>query len=205
MKKEACPTADLILEAATRVFIRKGFAGARMEEIARESGMNRALLHYYFQSKERLFNIIFERHFKLIQTGLGEIFISDDSVEGKIRRIILHYYQQISQNPFLPMFVMHELSVNPDRIVNMMRNASGLPENHAHVFIQQVNEAGKSGLIRPVDGAHLLSSIFSMIIYPFLAKPVLKMILQTDEDGYQRFINNRPEFVTDLVLQSIKP
>jgi len=204
-KDTNCHTADLILQAATRVFVKKGFSGARMEEIARESGMNRALLHYYFDSKERLFDIIFERHFMELQGGLGEIMTAQDPMEDKIRAIVQHFYKKISENPFLPNFIIHELSVNPDRILTMMRTALGTPESHAGDFIRQVEDEAKAGRIRPVDGAQLLASIFSLVIYPFLAKPILKMILVKDDDGYDRFIEDRPKFVIDLILQSLKP
>ncbi|MFM8347123.1 MAG: TetR/AcrR family transcriptional regulator [Bacteroidota bacterium] len=198
-------TAEKILRAATAVFVRKGFSGARMEEIARESGMNRALLHYYFDSKEHLFDIIFERHFMELQGGLGEILISKDSVEGKIRAIVHHFYRMIKANPQLPMFIIHELSVNPDRIVGMMRQAMVTPEHHAGTFMKQVEDEGRAGTIRQVDPAHLLVSIIGMVIYPFLARPVLKMILRRDDAGYEQFMESRPDFVIDTILTSLKP
>ena len=104
-----------ILHAARAVFIRRGTAGARMQEIAEEAGVNQALLHYYFRSKERLSEAVFRetagRMFPILIGTLG----SDASIDEKIERIVDAYLDNLSRSPFLPGYVISELHHHPER------------------------------------------------------------------------------------------
>ena len=116
-------TEERILEAAKKVFIRKGMYGARMQEIADEAGINKALLHYYFRSKNKLFEAIFQEAFHEFVPNAFGILKSDMPFEEKIRLFVSNYIDLISTNPFLPIFIINEINQNPDRlghITNMM-------------------------------------------------------------------------------------
>src|SRR5215210_1809307 len=94
-------TEQLILEAARQVFIRRGTQGARMQEIAKEAGVNQALLHYYFRSKERLAAAVFQMVAGRILPALIDTLGSDLSLSEKIDRLIALYLQNLALNPFL--------------------------------------------------------------------------------------------------------
>src|SRR6478672_12686559 len=98
-------TEQRILDAAHVVFIRRGTAGARMQDIADEAGVNKALLHYYFRSKSRLADAVFQRVTSGIFVRLSETAGSDAEIEDKVRRIIAIYIDQLSKTPYVPAYV----------------------------------------------------------------------------------------------------
>src|SRR5918997_7044366 len=94
-------TEERILDAARAVFVRHGTAGARMQEIAQEAGVNQALLHYYFRSKDRLAEAVFRQVAGRLLPTVFEILGSDLSIEEKVERFVSLYIDTLSRSPFL--------------------------------------------------------------------------------------------------------
>ena len=113
-------TEKQILEAAQKVFVLKGFDGARMQEIADEAGINKSLLHYYFRSKENLFESIFIDAFMKVQANLADLVSSDRPFLEKIQNFIDLYLDILTANPYLPAFVSHEVNRNPEKILSII-------------------------------------------------------------------------------------
>src|ERR1044072_922857 len=109
-------TEKRILEAAKAVFVRQGTAGARMQEIAQEAGVNQALLHYYFRSKERLAQAVFQQMASRLFPALIQTLASDLSLDEKIDRLVGIYLDNLSKSPFLPGYLISELHHHPERI-----------------------------------------------------------------------------------------
>src|SRR5690606_40702738 len=107
-------TEEKIFEAAFKVFQSKGFTGARMQEIADEAGINKAMLHYFFRSKEKLFEAVFMKAFGKLAPQINEIFNSDDDLFEKIRKFTASYITFVIEYPFLPQFIIQEMNNNPD-------------------------------------------------------------------------------------------
>ncbi|MBK5280085.1 MAG: TetR/AcrR family transcriptional regulator [Bacteroidia bacterium] len=197
-------TEKAILEAADKVFTRKGFAAARMEDIAKEAGINRALLHYYFRSKEKMFDLIFDQRVREFFSGLGEIIGSEKNLEEKIRAIIEHEITILIAHPYLPIFVLQEVNQNPQRMLEHAQKAGAHPSMLLKKFSVQVKDDIKKQIIRPIDPSQLLMNIMSMAIYPFIAKPILKTILETDDTGFEVVMKRRKKEVTEFILQALK-
>lgn len=202
-EKQDNKTENAVLEAALKVFTRKGFAAARMEDIAKEAGINRALLHYYFRSKDKMFDLIFEQRVREFFSGLGEIMFSERSLEEKTRAIIEHEITVLSAHPDLPIFVLQELNQNPQRLLEHAQKAGAHPSLLLKKFSAQVKDEIKKGRIRPIDPSQLLMNIMSMAIYPFIAKPVLKTILETDDEGFDLIMKKRKKEVTEFIINAI--
>lgn len=203
-KKLDNQTEKAILEAAGKVFTHKGFAAARMEDIAKEAGINRALLHYYFRSKDKMFDLIFDQRVHEFFSGLGEIVLSERTLEEKIRAIIEHEINVLLEHPYLPIFVLQEVNQNPERMLEHAQKAGAHPSLLLKKFSIQVKDEIKKGKIRAVDPSQLLMNIMSMAIYPFIARPVLKTILETDDLGFDVVMKRRKKEVTDFILQALK-
>lgn len=193
-----------ILKAAMKVFTQKGFAAARMEDIAKEAGINRTLLHYYFRSKDKMFDIIFEQKVKEFFSGLGEILFSEKSLEEKIQEMVKHEITLLVQNPYLPIFVLQELNQSPERLLDHAQKSGIHPSQVLKKFSALVKEEIKKGSIRNIDPSQLLMNIMSMSIYPFIAKPILKTILATDEKGFDKIMNQRIGGITEFIMLSLK-
>ena len=194
-------TEEKILEAAKTVFHRKGFDGARMQEIADEAGINKALLHYYFRSKEKLFDEVFRSAFSELFQKIFSVIGSEKPLEEKIRYIFIDYITFMQKNPFIPAFIISELSRNPERVTNLFNNS---PVNPADIFKQFGKSLEKEG-IQGIDPRQFVMNIISLSVFPIIAKPMLINILKLTEEEYNEFIEKRKLELPEFVLKSIKP
>ncbi len=202
-KKTDETTEMAILMAARKVFTHRGFAATRMEDIATEAGINRALLHYYFRSKEKMFDIIFEQRISEFFTGLISILSSDLALPDKIRAIVEHDIETISRQQDLPMFILQELSQNPQRLIDYAEKAGAHPAQMLKIIAAQVKKEVAAGRIRPIDPGQLLINIMSLSLYPFIAKPMVKAVQGLDDAGFDRMMKKRKKEVADFVLSAI--
>src|ERR1035438_8897932 len=134
-------TEKKILDAAKIVFLEKGFDGARMQEIADKAKINKALVHYYFRSKDKLFDAIFQEAFQQFLPKVAEVMMTEKPLFEKIEFFIDTYITMLSKNPHLPGFVMHEINRNPGRIVNIIKSSGVRPE-FLGLAIQKEVDAG---------------------------------------------------------------
>ena len=191
----------LILEAARKVFIEKGYDGARMQEIAEEAGINKALLHYYFRSKDKLFESIFSDAFSRFMPSVAEIMGSDRPFDQKVKAFINHYIDLIRENPHIPLFVLYELQRDPQRLIKIFRSYGINPLAIAPVLQRQLEESG----YRPIPFFHLITNIIGMCIFPFVAKPIIQgFILGGSEEAYKKYLDERKDVVYDFVMNSIR-
>jgi TetR/AcrR family transcriptional regulator len=195
-------TEKQILEAARKVFIRKGLDGARMQEIADEAGINKALLHYYFRSKDKLFKMVFSEAMKKFFPSITLMFASPDiKIDKKIEVFVDRYISLIMENPFIPAFIISELNKNPDQLTEFFIS-SGIDISHVSLLINEViaNEIGISSL----QVRHLVVNILGMCIFPFIGRPLLeKVIFQGDKSEYDKFLLERKKVVTELIINSL--
>jgi AcrR family transcriptional regulator len=204
-KKDDNQTEKAILEAADKDITQKGFAAARMEDIAKEAGINRALLHYYFRSKGKMFELIFQQRVGIFFSGLGQIMSSEKPLLEKIQAIVEHEITVLLAHPYLPIFVLQELNQNPQRMFAIAENAGAHPSLLLKKFSVEVRAGIKAGTIRETDPAQLFMSIMGMAIYPFVAQPVLKVILEKDEAGFENVMRQRKKEITDFIIHALKP
>lgn len=199
--KKSLETRENILAAARQIFAAKGYAGARMQEIADSAGINKALLHYYYSNKETLFEQIFEEAFKKILRPLGSFLADDSELFQKIRNICRLYHEVLIEYPFIPNFVINEINSDPTRILKLL-DVEGVLEGKEKTALQ-ISEAVKSGVIRPIDPRELILNIISLSIFPFASRPVIKEILYKNDD-INEVLKARADRVSDFVIQSIK-
>ena len=196
-------TEQRILEAARRVFVVKGFAGARMQEIADAAGINKALLHYYFRSKEKLFEQIFREAFGRLLPGLAEIFSRPLPFFRKIELFTETYISLVIEQPYLPVFVLSEMHRNPDDFFQKHIQ----PEMLASIrqIGRQFAEAAQEGLIRPIDPRQLMLNIMSLCVFPFVGRPMLQRMMQLNDTEYQQLMEARRQSVSAFIIQAIQP
>jgi len=193
-------TEDKIVSAAKKVFITKGMDGARMQEIADEAGINKALLHYYFRTKNKLFDKIFSIIFKDVLDVLEQAVYNELSFEQFVEQFITQYIKLLKSKPFIPHFVIHELNRKPERIVEQMQNSNFDKQK----LFDLIEQAIKEKVIRPIQPVHLITNILSMCIFPFVAKPIITgFALDGDKKKYKTYIDERPEEVVQFVINAI--
>jgi len=192
-------TENQILTAARRVFILKGFDGARMQEIADQAGINKALLHYYFRSKEKLFDAVFSEVAANLFPAMKQVIEAELEMKEKITFFVKMYVKTLLENPFIPAFVINTLNTNPNRFLTHIKKAGINPM----LLQKQIDEEAVLGLIRPMKAEHLLVNIISMCIFPFVARPIIQNIFEMNNDEYQLYLESRQTEIVDFVLKSI--
>ena len=190
-------TEEKILEAASEVFTEKGFSGTRTRDIAEKAGINLALLNYYFRSKEKLFEQVMKIKVVLL---FGKIFpiLSNEktSLEEKIDLASEKYFEILSKNPNLPLFVISEIQKKNSNITKIIP-VNKIFENS--VIIKQIKE--KRPEINPL---HCLVNFLAMTIFPFVAKPVFNAFELTNEAEYHQFISERRKLVPIWMKQLLE-
>jgi TetR/AcrR family transcriptional regulator len=179
-----------------------------MQEIADEAGVNKALLHYYFRSKERLSAAVFQLEARALFVPMVGLLSSDAPLEDKVARFVSHQLDRLSRSPFVPAYLLAEMNHYPERLPQMMAAATGLDpqaaaKNMLAVLERQIEERVAAGEMRPIPAEHFLVSLVSLCIFPFAARPMVCFLLGLDPEGYARFIEERrtelPAFVTKAV------
>jgi len=196
-------TEQKILEAAEEVFHEKGFDGARMQEIADKASINKGLLHYYFKTKDSLFEAIFSMAFRKMIAQIHSIVAMEISLDEKIDRIVDGYMFLISKNPALPRFVINELSKNPDRFI--ARNVTSDTRHTFAAFAASVQKEIDAGNIRPVDPLQLFMNMISMIIFPFIGRPMVQVVVGLSDKEFSRLMQERKEHIKLFLKQALKP
>ena len=206
MNQKDKTTEEKILDAANKVFIENGLDGARMQDIADQAQINKSLLHYYYRSKEKLFSEVFNRVIKTFLPETIKIFDADKSLFDKIEMFSSEYISILQKNPFIPMFVLHELSKKPQKVSQTFSVFfSSLKVNQFEKLRIQLKTEIKNGVIRPISVEHLIVNIMSLCIFPFIAKPILmEAFFGQKKHEYKNFIETRKTEVADFIIQSIK-
>jgi TetR/AcrR family transcriptional regulator len=190
-----------ILEAAREVFLRKGFDGARMQDIADEAGINKSLLHYYFRSKDKLFEAIFRKAFEEFIPKIAEALSSDNTVFEKIEIFVNSYINMLRNNPYLPLFILGELHRNPGKIVDMIKNQGAKPE----MFFYSLQKEIMEGKIKPVDPRHLIVNMLAMCLFPFIGRPIIQgFLFNNDKESYDVFLEERKVEIPKFIYNSIE-
>lgn len=200
-KAKDTKTEHIILDAAKRVFQNKGMDGARMQEIADEAKINKAMLHYYYRSKQLLFESVFKNAFALLAPQLNAILNDDSSVEDKIRNFTANYISFIIKHPYLPTFIIQELNRNPDFVLKM-KDSKGFP--NIEKFKKQVVAEVEKGILKPIKGEQLFINIMALNVFPFVATPLIKAFINIDKKAFKQLMEDRKTEVADFIINSIK-
>ncbi len=201
-EKKDLKAEEKILAAARKVFTSKGMAGARMQDIADEAGMNKALLHYYFKDKEKLFGVIFSAEAQKFFPKINRIFQSDDPLFDKIEKFVNEYIDEILENPYLPWFVMNEINRDPDQFLYKIWGKDNLPKPGR--FLEQIEREIKKGTIKRISPLHLLLNLIAMTIFPFVAKPMTMRNLQLDELQFRQAMEQRKKEIPAFIRSAIE-
>lgn len=200
------PLEQAILEVAERLFLEKGFALTSTTEIAKEVGCNQALVHYYFRTKENLFNVIFETKFKNFFQGIFEMRNTGNlNFQDKLKNIIESHYDLLIRNPRMPSLILNELSRQPEQINILREKLHALPEKLFAELNEELQTEIEKGTIRDISLIDLLVSMLSLNIALFIALPVIQKVLKWDETQREFIIAHRRTENVDFILKSLRP
>ena len=196
MGKKSDITRAKLIETARALFLEKGYEGLKMQELADRAGMNKGLLHYYFKSKEALFQGIFKEAMQDLFGGVVNELLSAHSLETKMHTIVDMYFDKLKANPGLPLFVLSEVHRNASLkglvgitdIVPVLMGAIGTLFKTEEEKVAQLN---------------LVLSVVSLCVFPFAAQPLLSKLLPGSVK-FEEFIEKRRNYVKSIATHLIE-
>ncbi|MGB5665838.1 MAG: TetR/AcrR family transcriptional regulator [Maribacter sp.] len=194
-------TEEKILKAAITIFQKKGMAGARMQEIADEANINKAMLHYYYRSKQKLFEAVFMKAFQKLAPHINAIFNSDATVFEKVISFVDRYISFVIDNPYVPTFLIQEINNNPE-FAKSFFSAHGVPDPGP--FEKQIVQEIEKGILKPIDPKQLILNLFSLTAFSFAANGLIKGLLNIDEGTFKLMMEERKRLIPEHIINSIK-
>lgn len=195
-------TEEKIFEAATDVFIEKGMDGARMQDIANHAGINKSLLHYYYRTKDHLFNAVFEKIAGQMFKKFAPVFDEKLSLEEKIRFFFREHITFLQKNPRLPAFLLNEINRNPSRIKKLIQQID-VNKLWQTLEAQHKDEFKKYNITKETI-PQLMSTMAAISVFPFAARGILEGIFEKMNINFNDYMEERKEYAADFVIKAIK-
>lgn len=204
-QKPAQKREQAILEAAEREFLKKGFDGARTTSIAAAAGVTHAMLHYYFRTKEQLFERILDEKMRMMgQSVLAAFGDARLPLPERLRNGIERHFDFIAANPDLPRFIVNEVFARPERYEAMQRQIRSLLGVMLIDTQRALDEAADRGEIRRIDVRMLMLDIISLNVFVFIAYPILEPLLGDLTADRERFFELRKAETVETVMRRLK-
>lgn len=195
-----------ILEEAEKLFQEKGYALTSTTAIAKKVGCNQALIHYYFRSKENLFNVIFEIKFKTFFQQIFELNkFKDLPFQEKLKHMIESHFDFIRKNPRMPLLIITELSRQPEQLKNLREKLHALPEKLFQQLDTELQIEISAGRVRDISLMDLIVTMLSLNISLFLLMPIAGDLIPLDESQIQILIEHRRTEHVNLILNNLRP
>lgn len=191
-------TEERIRLAAIKVFTEKGFEATKTRDIAAEAAINIASLHYYYRSKEKLFEMVIGETMGRFSGLLDQVLNGPRPLHEKIRAFAPAYIDFLKENPFLPMFILSESQRNLPMLATMMDN-----ERSLHVLEEQLTELTAAKLIRPISIHNFIVNLVGMVIFPFLSKSLIKFKTGLDEATYFEMLEERKTLIPEIIISHL--
>lgn len=192
-----------ILKEAQNLFIKNGFKGTSVRDIAKASGTNVAMVNYYFKSKYNLFEIIFEDALDIFSKRIFETITSDLPFFELIETWIHAYYDILFQYPQIAAFILNEVSLNPDGLTNRIKNRN--PYSAFSKIEERIEEEARKGTIRETPAADFMLNIFSMCMFPFMFGNLAMTLMEIPRSTYDQLIANHEKYVIKFTINALKP
>lgn len=196
-------TEQLILKCAEEVFLERGFDGAKTTEIAKRAGVNHAMLHYYFRTKQNLFDVIFKNKVELFATSFSNTLAQELPLFDKIRQAIELHFDFIAQNPRLPFFLYTEIINNDERKLLFINTVKAKVENTIIEFDKSLSKEIEKGNIRKIDVTQLLLNIIALNVTTFMAYPIIETLIENEEER-KKLIETRKKNNVEFIINSIR-
>ncbi|MDE6341983.1 MAG: TetR/AcrR family transcriptional regulator [Muribaculaceae bacterium] len=205
-KQQNNDTEVLILQAAEREFLSKGFIGARTTSIAEAAGVTHAMFHYYFRTKEKLFERIISEKITLLKEALtGSIVDINAPLTEKLRNLISNHLEFIAANPDLPRFLIGEIFSNPERSASFLDSLAAIAPIFISTLQQQIDVEADKGWCRRVDAKMLMLDIVSLNVFAYMAAPAVNAALGDCMADSEAFLEMRKKENYDTIMRKLRP
>jgi TetR/AcrR family transcriptional regulator len=194
---EEAQTERLIKDTARDIFFQKGRLNATTQEIADEAGVNRALIHYYFRSREQLLEVVFQEAVAETRNKISEIFSSSETFKRKISQYLDVFIDRNIRYPYIQNFIVTEINHDSEKEKEYFHQKR---ENLTKTILPQMNEEIKKGTMAPIKMEHFMTNLMSMCSYPLVAKPIIQGMFGFDEKAYKSFLKERKAIIYQVLF-----
>jgi TetR/AcrR family transcriptional regulator len=198
MEVLATETEQLIKDTAKKVFFVEGKLHATTQDIADVAGINRASIHYYFRSRQLLFDRVFKEAIAEFQEKMKVVFEEELSFRQRTEKFIGAFIQRSIEQPYLEMFIITESNSRPGETLTMVRPPDG--EKRLSKLKNGLAEEIAAGKMKPITVEHFMMTIMSLCSFPFLAQDIFKSVLEVDNTSYAKLISERKEVIMKLLF-----
>lgn len=204
-KKSTQSKKELILKAAELEFLANGYEATKTTQIAKRAGVTHAMLHYYYQSKENLFNKIFENKIEILKAPVVALAQNKDiDLRDRIREIIELHFDFLKTHPNLPHFLINEMRSNP-QLIKILREKVGGTLGETFATIQsEIDEYVAKGIMKPISAFDLFLDIVSLNVFTFISLPIFRHIADSDEKELQLIENRKKEIIQTINHRILK-
>lgn len=194
-------TEGKILEAAKKIFQKQGFAGARMQEIADKAGINKSMVHYYFRSKDKLFQQVFQSSVREFFPVIFEVLNADLGLVRKVEKLVETYYNLFKEHPHLPRFIIHEMNQHPQRFKQFMNNIDlKIPV----YFIKQIQAEVNAGTMKEINPRDFIINTIGLCVFPLIARPMIETVFEMNDEQYRQYLDQRKNDLPKFILNAVK-
>lgn len=196
-------TKHKIFTSARDLFVRKGYDATSIREIASVSEANVAMVNYYFESKYNLFEEVFEDSLEMLTSEVFKIFKADLSIFELIEAWVSTYYEILLKHPEIPIFVLREISQNPERLTTGLKS-----KKPYEIFLQlsaRINEEVEKGTICKTPPLDFLLNVLSLCIFPFMFGQLATNSVSRTNSDYREVLMNHKRYVIDFIKKALKP
>jgi AcrR family transcriptional regulator len=194
-------TEQQILDAAEKIFIEKGYSGTRTTEIAKVAGVNHAMLHYYFRTKENLFNKIFEQKATVLLGFFSLAFDGDYPFFEKIKRVVETHFDFLSKNLKLPVFILREIVADKTRKDFLLKRMFPIGKELFDKVEKEIQEEIKKGTIKPIKAQDFILNVAALNVFTFVAA---QAIFDMENENLTQFLQERKENNIRFIIDSLK-
>jgi AcrR family transcriptional regulator len=202
-------TRDRIIISAIDVFAAKGKHGTRMEEVAKEAKINKAMLYYYFSTKDNLYGEVLKLIFKRLHSEIVEHLVNTRKKTSNhidvIKEVVRTHMQMFSRNLDHTKIMLEAIANEPDRYAQVMGTIYSEEDARCHRmdFIDFIKDGTKKGIFRKVDPVHFMISMMGMTMMYFVARPITRTLCALDEKSEKKFLEARVDSIIDLLLYGL--
>ena len=201
MAEEPLDTEAKIKEAAQKVFLKNGYEGAKIRQIADEAGVNVALVNYYFRSKEQLFQRIYFETFSSFLGVIAQLMNEETPFEVKVWKLVDRYTDFLLANPLMPMFVLSEHRQSDQSPFHQLKLKEMI---RSTVFMRQLNDEIEAGNFRKVDPFQVIFSMIGSLVFPLIARPVVTNVGSFTDDTFSVFMNERKQVIPEMIMAYLR-
>lgn len=195
-----------ILAAAKVEFLEKGYDGARTTSIARNAGVTHAMLHYYFKTKDQLFERIFHETIGTLVKSILDVFTQDEMpFKDRMAKALEMHFEVIRENHLLPLFMIREVASRPERFSMIKNVISSFAGNLLVTMQHDIDLAAKRGEISPIDAPSLLLDMLSLNVFPFIIKPVFEAATGLNLNAESKFWDQRKKENIEIIMRRLTP